>query len=113
MSHFTQDSTKLQSLADYYTASLTAPAVEDTDYLETPLQCTLQKRGGDMKIYSEVFTGSYNRLPKVGRSFSMTISKGNPDFFRWFRTSLVKEIEKTTEGFLIHTLNSVYELKHV
>lgn len=115
MSHFTQDPKKLQLLADYHAASqVDSVAVEDTDdYLTTPLSCTLQKKVGDMEIYSEVFTGTYNRLPKVGRSFHLSITRENHEFFSWFRTSLVTKVEDTPEGYLIHTLNSVYELKRV
>ena len=113
MSHFTQDPKKLQLFADYHAAVQNGTSIREEDYLDKPVECTLQKRSGDLSIYSEVFKGTYNRLPRVGFPFVMSIPAGNHDYYDWFRTSLVQEVEQTSEGYILHTLNSVYELKRI
>ena len=113
MSHFTQDIKKLQLLADYFSASGVVPksVKEPQLYYGEPVECTLQKLEGNMNIFSEVFKGYYRRAPQIGESFDMTVRQ-NIDY-KWFRTSLVREVEETDTGFKIHTLNSTYELKRI
>lgn len=71
-------------------------------------------RSSNRNLRTSTVEGVFSDNPEVGKPFIMlSESLDEKKDFRYVRTSLVLQAQKTTEGYTFETLNSVYSLEVV
>ena len=102
-------------MSDYITENCTYTKQEVLDFLKIHkfhlevIPYSIKKiEGKNPNTYTEEIIGYSHKIPQVDDSFFINLKDRT-----WFQTSKVTDVEITSTGYILTTLNSKYEVKNL